>query len=131
MKIHHHRDVFGDHFTLGEFLINNEHFCFTCEDAVRDIKIYGITAIPAGTYKIIMTWSNRFKKVLPLLVDVPKFTGVRIHSGNTDDDTDGCILVGLTRTAEGVGDSRKAMDRLMPLLDAAFHNKETIEIEVV
>lgn len=130
MKLHLIRDIFGDHYTLGKLYIDNEEFCYTCEDKVREKKIYGVTAIPTGTYKVIVTWSNRFQKILPLLMDVPGFAGIRIHSGNSDADTDGCILVGLERTAEGVARSRDAMAKLMPKLNDAFHNNEEITIEV-
>jgi len=75
--------------------------CWTLEDAVRELdgmpvgrwKIKGHTAIPVGTYKVLVTFSNRFKKLLPLLWEVPGFGGIRIHGGNTAEDTEGCILV--------------------------------------
>lgn len=125
------RDILNAEFTLGVFLINGVQHFFTCEDTVRDKKIYGKTAIPAGTYKVILTFSNRFQKVLPLLLDVPNYEGVRIHSGNTSADTEGCILIGKGRTAIGVSQSRDAMKELMPMLDKAFHNKEEITLEIV
>lgn len=125
------RDIFGSDFTLGGMSVNGVHHFFTCEDKVRDKKIKGETAIPAGKYKVILTFSNRFQKVLPLLLDVPNFEGVRIHSGNTSADTEGCILIGIVRTENGVAMSRDAMKELMPMLDKAFHNKEEIWIEIV
>lgn len=75
------RDVIAPDFTLGTLTIGNVMYQ-TCEDTVRDVKIPGQTAIPEGKYKVVITFSNRFQKFLPLLLDVPKFTGVRIHSGN-------------------------------------------------
>lgn len=125
------RQVHGGDFTLGELFIDDKHFCYTCEDAVRTKKIKRETAIPAGVYEVTLTWSNRFQKVLPLLNDVPEFTGVRIHSGNTKEDTEGCILVGLGRTSIGVSASRDAMAKLMPLLHEASERGEPIEIEIV
>jgi len=130
MKLNVIRQILGDEATIGEMFIDGAHFCFTCEDAVRSKKIKGVTAIPAGTYKVIMTFSNHFQKVLPLLVDVPNYEGVRIHSGNTAADTEGCILVGLTHTDTEVQQSRDAMAQLMPKLNDAFHNNEEITLEI-
>lgn len=126
------RDIFESEFTLGGLEINGEHFCFTVEDRVRPkgVKVYGMTAIPAGKYKVIMTHSNRFKRVLPLLVDVPNFKGIRIHSGNTSEHTEGCIIVGKVRTHNGVGLSRDAMAELMPILRGAHERGEKTEIEI-
>lgn len=131
MKLGLIRDVLGDTFTLGKLYIDGEFFCYTCEDKVRPKKIYGQTAIPAGTYRVSLTPSTRFKRVLPLLHDVPGFEGIRIHAGNTHEDTEGCVLVGLTRTANGVGDSRKAMELLMPKLKAAWDDEQLINIDIV
>lgn len=111
------RDTYTDRSTIGRLYINDIFFCDTLEDKVRDKKIDGITAIPAGTYKMILNVSNRFKKLMPLLIDVPNYQGVRIHSGNTDVDTEGCILVGLSRTKDSIGQSRDAFIKLMAELD--------------
>jgi len=79
---------------IGELLVNGEHFAYTLEDVSRDVKVYGDTAIPAGEYKVIVNYSNNFKKELPLILDVVGFRGVRFHGGNTHKDTLGCILIG-------------------------------------
>jgi len=102
--------------TLGRFFAGNECLYYTCEDLQRAEKIPGKTAIPCGRYKVVITFSNRFQKFLPLLLDVPGFTGVRIHSGNTAADTEGCILIGKVKTANGIGQSRAAMADFMPRL---------------
>ncbi len=107
-------------FTLGEFLIDGKLHYFTVEDAVRKEKIKGKTAIPAGKYQVIVNHSIRFDRRLPLLLDVPNFEGVRIHAGNTSEDTEGCILIGLTRAKNGVGASRVAMNDFMPRLEGAL-----------
>lgn len=128
MKLLLTRQVFTDDYTLGELLVSGEHFGYTAEDVVRHDgeKVDGKTAIPKGTYKVIMNMSNRFKVVMPLLIDVPNFEGVRIHSGNTSADTEGCLIVGNTRTANGVSDSRTACAKLYDLME-----KETdIEITI-
>ena len=97
---------------IGELLVNGVFECFTLEDIERPVKIKGETAIPRGTYRVIINESNRFKRQLPLLLNVPGFEGVRIHSGNSNHDTEGCILVGQTRNKNYIGQSRKAFDKL-------------------
>ena len=76
----------------------------------------GVSAIPEGRYPVVVTWSPKFKRWLPLLLHVPKFEGVRIHAGNTAKDTQGCILVGENREVGKVLNSQRALDRLMKLL---------------
>jgi hypothetical protein len=105
--------------TIGELLVNGIWECFTLEDTERKIKIKGETAIPKGTYRVIINESNRFKRLLPLLIDVPNFEGVRIHSGNSNHDTEGCILVGQTRNKNYIGQSRKAFEKLFKKMQAA------------
>lgn len=105
--------------TIGELLIDGVWECFTLEDTERKVKIKGETAIPKGTYKVIINQSNRFKRLLPLLIDVPNFEGVRIHSGNSNHDTEGCILVGQTRNKNYIGQSRKAFDKLFKKMQTA------------
>lgn len=99
----------GQDYTIGRLYIDGAYFCDTLEDAVREKKIAGITAIPAGDYKVIKSYSPRFKKILPEILNVPNFTGVRIHAGNTAKDTDGCILLGLNKVKGQVINSRDAM----------------------
>jgi hypothetical protein len=118
--------------TLGKLYVNGEYFCDTAEDKDRFLeknlngKIPKLTAIPRGIYKVVLSLSNRFKKVLPEVLNVPVFSGVRIHSGNTEEDTEGCILVGKRIGDSGVFESRKTMDRLMTTLK----DTDTIELEV-
>lgn len=133
MKLKLTRDIFGNEFTLGGLEIDGEHFAFTVEDKVRPegVKIHGMTAIPAGTYKVIITMSARFKKPLPLLLDVPNFSGIRIHSGNTAENTEGCLILGKVRTDTGVAMSRDAMAEFMPILAAALALNEEVDIEIV
>jgi hypothetical protein len=113
--------------TLGSLYIDGHWEAFTLEDEnreragvpVRDWKIKGQTAIPAGRYRVIIAPSHRFKRPLPLLLDVPGFEGIRIHPGNGPADTEGCILVGRDRVAGRVLQSRVAFEALFSTLQAA------------
>lgn len=123
------RDTFTDESTMGQLYVDGKWQCYTLEDKLRDVKIYGETCIPYGTYEVVVTWSNRFKRQMPLLVDVPGFSGIRIHSGNDSHDTDGCILVGRTKAPNWVGESRLAFDAFFPHLQAACeYSKVYIEV---
>lgn len=129
MKILLKRIFKGEDYTIGKIYINNQYFADSLEDTVRDVKIKGKTAIPAGKYLIIMTYSNRFKKIMPLLVDVPGFEGVRIHSGNTAEDTEGCILVG-KNTIKGQLTSSRLYTRML-YDEINKRDGEIIEIEII
>lgn len=136
MKITVKRGGIHDESTTGELFIDGLFECFTLEDKDRyleegtNAKVYGRTAIPRGEYRITITLSNRFKKPLPLLHGVPGFDGIRIHAGNTHDDTDGCILVGHTFDGDFIGESRKAMDSLQPKIQAALDAGEEVIVLV-
>lgn len=118
--------------TIGRLFINGENTCFTLEDIVRPdgVKIYGETAIPEGTYKVIVNYSNRFQTLMPLLLDVPGFEGIRIHPGNTAADTHGCILLGTNSTGTTVTNSRKAYKPVFEKIKAAFDAGEEIWITI-
>lgn len=111
--------------------------CATLEDPIRILgpngegKVYGDTCILAGRYGVKLTLSTRFKKVLPLLIGVLFFAGIRIHVGNWTKDTDGCILVGLKRNGNTLVNSVAAMKLLMDLLTQAEQEKEEIFITIV
>ena len=121
--------------TLGSLFINDHWQCHTLEDVIRPAgeKVRNKTAIPPGRYKLILSMSNRFKKIMPEVLNVPMFTGIRIHSGNTAKDTAGCLLVGQTRSLEtrSIGRSRFAYTALMLKLTAAVKAGETIYITFV
>ena len=89
------RNIFNDKCTIGNLYIEDKLFCWTLEDVVREkgIKIQGKTAIPENIYKLNISYSNRFKRDMIEILNVNNFTGVRIHGGNTAEDTEGCILV--------------------------------------
>ena len=117
--------------TIGQLSVDGRFFCWTCEDPVRDgFKVPGDTAIPYGTYTVEISWSPRFRRPLPMVLNVPGFRGIRIHPGNTAMDTEGCILPGCDRLPKGVGRSRQAFADLYRLLDEAGQRKETVTLEI-
>lgn len=113
--------------TSGIMYIDGKFFCFTLEDVEREVKIMHETCIPKGIYKVVLTMSNRFKKILPLVCDVPNFEGIRIHAGNTDKSTSGCILVGKVKDTDFIGKSMEAKEELMKILTA---HKGIITLEI-
>lgn len=135
--------------TIGQLFVfssdnagaEGKHFCYTLEDKVRLIrnengdiigdKIAGKTAIPNGCYEVIISYSFRFKKDMPLLLNVPKFEGIRIHAGNTTENTDGCILLGnaITKSGDYLLDSLKANKAFMTLLKSV-KKKEKVFITI-
>lgn len=122
----------GPKYTIGKLYIDDNYFCDTLEDPYREIKkdsdkIYGDTAIPNGTYRVILTESPRFKRLLPRLLEVPYFEGILIHRGNEAKDTHGCILVGENKLKGRVINSAYWEKALVDLLE--FEGKITIEIE--
>lgn len=119
--------------TIGELYIDNnpERFSYTLEDRLRDgPKIYGKTAIPSGRYDVVINFSNRFQKYMPLLINVPGFEGIRIHSGNQSSQTDGCILVGFTKGENFIGESKKAYNILFAMMKKV-EKKEKITILII
>lgn len=120
-------------FTAGRLFIDGVFECFTLEDQLRDVKIKGETAIPAGTYRVIINMSSRFKKLMLLLLGVLHFSGIRIHAGETAADTSGCILVGCKRENEEgsiLRQSRIANDRLFLKIQAALDAGEEVWITI-
>ena len=122
---------FDDKFTVGQLYEETKYglsaICYTLEDTVRQVdgqpvsswKVQNETAITRGTYKVSITLSNRFQIRLPLLHDVDGFSGVRIHSGNSSENTEGCVLVGMTwdGKSDWIGSSKVAMSALMPIIE--------------
>lgn len=132
-----------DGYTISRVFVNGVYFgCNALEDTDRGIsktdsineiknkKIYGSTAIPVGEYECVYTYSNRFKKYLPLLLGVPGFEGVRIHSGNSAKDTEGCILIGRNDKVGWVSNSREWTNRLIAKMREAWGKNEKVRIKV-
>lgn len=130
----------GEGYTIGKLYIDGAYICDTLEDKDRGltsamteaeiakIKVYGQTAIPTGEYKVTMTMSSRFKKVLPLLNGVKGYSGVRIHSGNTAKDTEGCILCGKNTEKGKVTNSRYWTDIVIAKIKSA---KSEVRIRIL
>ena len=124
MEIKVIRETFTEDSTIGKMYINDKYHCYTLEDKVRDVKVQNVTAIPKGRYEVIINFSNRFKQLMPLLLNVPNFEGVRIHWGNYSKDTEGCILVGSSKAVNMVGNSRTQYAKLMNELKKATKNEK-------
>jgi len=126
-------------FTEGKLYVNGVFECFTVEDADRKLesggtKVNAKTAIPKGTYDVTISMSNRFKKFLIEVLKVNGFAGIRIHSGNSSKDTEGCIIVGAVNTNDNddwVGQSKIAYEALHKKVKTALSNKERVSLEVV
>lgn len=128
MKIKIRRELFNSNNTIGSMYVNDLFFGYTLEDKDRGLKdtmsiseiklrkVFGETAIPYGTYEVILSYSNRFKKVMPLLLNVKGFEGVRIHGGNTDKNTLGCPLLGLKKNENGIYDCATINNKLINLI---------------
>lgn len=134
MELTLNRIFLGSSATIGELYADREHIADTLEDRVRPEgeKVYGKTAIPEGTYEVKLTYSPRFKKILPEILNVPNFSGIRIHCGNSSADSSGCVLVGTWdgEKEDWIRDSKIAFNKLMSLLQSAEDKKEIITIIV-
>lgn len=120
-----------DTYTIGRVFIDGKWFSESLEDPDRGLtqdmpleeikrrKVYGETAIPTGTYTVKMTWSPKYKRMMPEVLNVPGFSGIRIHSGNTEKDSLGCILLGRNTKVGMVTESRKTCKEFERLLEAA------------
>ena len=129
-------------YCIDKLYINNEYFSDALEDPdrsltdsmsleeIQKIKIKGNTCIPYGTYNVTITYSPRFKRNLPLINNVKGFEGIRIHSGNTPQDTEGCILLGFNKVKGQVIDSRITTDKLIAQIQQALNKGEKVTITI-
>ena len=125
------RHTFTDTSTIGSLYIDDTFECFTLEDTVRatGVKIPGATAIPYGRYEVIIDYSKRFARNMPHLGLVPMFEGIRIHSGNTSSNTEGCILLGTSKGLNQIYESKKAFVKFYSKLEKGLREGEVwIEI---
>ena len=138
MKLTVQRKTFTTKSTTGDLLVNGAFFCHTLEDQVRgddpttpedeSVKVLHETAIPFGTYRVVMNFSPKFGKIMPRLLSVPGFDGILIHRGNSPHDTWGCILVGDELGEDTLRQSTPAFDRLYAILLAAPEGSIAIEV---
>lgn len=142
MKLRLERKYFKDTYTIGNLYIDDSFFCNTLEDKNRDlnkngkfdngeVKMYAETCIPFGTYDVKITFSPKFKRELPWLQNVPSFTGILIHRGNTAKDSAGCILVGENKAVGKVLNSTPYEEKLVKMMKEATTRGEEITIEIV
>lgn len=142
MKLELERRFLGESYTIGSLSIDGKKFCDTLEDMVRDLnkngvfdgdekKVYGETAIPYGTYDVVVDYSPKFKRELPRLQNVKHFEGILIHRGNTAEDSAGCILVGENKVKGKVVNSTPYEKELVRILKEAQDRKEPITIKIV
>nr|DAY07085.1 MAG TPA: Protein of unknown function (DUF2778) [Crassvirales sp.] len=122
------REFFAETYTIGKLYVDGVYFCDTLENPVRPegVKIPNETAIPYGTYEVIVNFSPKFKRILPRLLNVPMFDGILIHRGNSVKDTSGCILVGENKVKGMVLNSTPYEEKLVELLK----DKKDIEITI-
>ena len=135
MKIEIRRDVIQPLRTMGRMFLAGEFYGYTLEDTDRQLesggeKIKGKTAIPRGEYKVTNSMSNRFKRIMPEVHNVPGFSGVRIHGGNTEADTEGCPLLGKRRTDIAIGDCAAINADLVRRIDEALARDEVVILTV-
>lgn len=136
------RKEFTDDYTIGELYINDKFFCYTMEDKdrgvtkddsineIKKVKVAKRTAIPYGDYRVILSYSKKLKRFLPLILDVPNFRGIRIHKGSTQDWSSGCVLVGMKRTVNKLKDIVEAEKNLMDILKSV-NEIEPIYIKII
>lgn len=136
MKLKLVREIFTEKSTIGRLFVDGVFECFILEDKVREVKINAITAIPYGIYKVVVTKSTRFSKAvgkdvyLPLLLNVPNYEGVRIHSGNKPEDTEGCLLPGTEIGKDVVLNSKTAFIKLNDKINEAIKKNLEVTIEI-
>lgn len=125
------REPSHDGTTLGVVFLDSRFYCFSLEDQIREgVKIPGETAIPAGRYEVRITWSPRFNRLLPEVLAVPGFEGIRLHPGNTIADTSGCILLGIQRAGVRILESGKACAYVQEQIQAAADRGEATWLTV-
>lgn len=130
-------------YTISRFFVNDERWCECLEDTDRGLassmsisevkakKVYGKTAIPSGKYQVTLTYSQKFRKYLPLVNDVKCFSGIRFHAGNTNRDTEGCILLGKNTKVGMVTNSAYWTDRLIGAIRNAIDHGEIVTLEII
>lgn len=143
MEIKLHRKYRKTNYTIGQLYINGKYFSDCLEDPdrgltdtmsleeIKRIKVFGNTCIPYGQYKVTITYSPKFKRNLPLINNVKGFEGIRIHSGNTNYDTQGCVLLGFNKVKGKVINSKDTVDKFINLVQKAIDTGEQVTIHII
>ena len=142
MELRLERKYRSNNYCIDKLYINGKYFSDALEDPdrgltdsmsleeIKKIKIKGNTCIPYGTYNVTITYSPRFKKNLPLINNVKGFDGIRIHSGNTPQDTEGCLLLGLNKVKGRVVDSKVTVNKFIDIVQEALNKGEKVTITI-
>ena len=142
MELRLERKYRSSKYCIDKLYINGKYFSDALEDPdrgltdsmsleeIKKIKVKGNTCIPYGTYNVTITYSPRFKKNLPLINNVKGFEGIRIHSGNTPQDTEGCLLLGFNRVKGQVVDSRVTVSKFITQIQQALNKGEKVTITI-
>lgn len=129
------RYIFDEDYTVGKLYVDGEYVCDTIEDKVRPLKsikdkIPGRTAIPEGKYRVVLDYSNRFGKIMPHILSVPFFEGVRIHKGNSANDSSGCLILCYYDKNGWGKESAKAYNLVYELINNAINSGKNIWIDI-
>ena len=142
MELRLERKYRSNNYCIDKLYINGKYFSDALEDPdrsltdtmsleeIKRIKVKGDTCIPYGTYNVTITYSPRFKKNLPLINNVKGFDGIRIHSGNTPQDTEGCLLLGLNKVKGRVVDSKVTVNKFIDIVQEALNKGEKVTITI-
>lgn len=134
------RKYLNEKSTEGNLYINGKWFCHTIEDKVRAKaglwqrikKVYAQTAIPYGKYPVQVTWSNRFKRPLTGVFNVPDFEGIRIHNGTNELSSAGCVIVSYLHDPKNhcLINDKAAMNDLCDIVEK-YQKTEKVWLDIV
>ena len=142
MELRLERKYRSNNYCIDKLYINGKYFSDALEDPdrgltdsmsleeIKKIKIKGNTCIPYGTYNVIITYSPRFKRNLPLINNVKGFDGIRVHNGNTPQDSSGCVLLGFNKIKGQVIDSKVTVNKFIDIVQKALNKGEKVTIEI-
>jgi hypothetical protein len=137
MLIKFERTEYTRNSTVSKLSVDNKVIGWGLEDVVRSAKskkVWGQTAIPTGRYQCVITWSPKFKRKMPLLLGVPGYEAIRIHWGNDENASEGCLLVGKSydmKHPDWISQSRDMFNTLYPMIESAINAHRIVWVEVV
>ena len=142
MELRLERKYRSSKYCIDKLYINGKYFSDALEDPdrgltdsmsleeIKKIKIKGSTCIPYGTYNVTITYSPRFKRNLPLINNVKGFEGIRVHNGNTPQDSSGCVLLGFNKIKGQVIDSKVTVNKFIDIVQKALNKGEKVTITI-